>query len=583
MVTVRDQRLSSGQVTVDRPLVVRCGDSPQPVPSAVGGMGLDGRWPGQRGVDDLAGRPVAVIGQQDRLELCRRGRHQRGTVGDRAGEHVLVREDPALDIVMQRHRTHQAHRSLFAYLKLVDVERRLGVLYQQSIGDPLPQTARCVRVPVGCCGAVAGEDEPDDVVRVCGLPSIDPVSADDVVRGAGDRAEVWYRRGVVTECPERGQSQWPCAVVGGAPGFAAHLIRHGTHRRIRSRQAERVGAKPPAEADRMVIMATLADTYDVALLDLDGVVYVGAHAVPHAAEALTAVRRKGMRLAYVTNNAARPPRVVAEHLTSLGVDAGPDEVVTSAQAAARMLAEMLPARAKVLVVGGDGLVEALAEQNLVAVAELGHEPAAVVQGFHPDVGWRLLAEGAYAVANGLPWVASNVDRTIPTPRGRAPGNGTLVEVLRMTTGRTPVVAGKPEPPMHREAVLRSAAQHPIVVGDRLDTDIEGAYRAGADSLLVLTGVTDPAELAVAPIEHRPTFVGEDLRALLATPDDMVVTPGTTSAGGWSAGVEGGRITLTEIDGARPTRLDALRAVCGLTWAAEHPLDGLTDVLGKAGW
>jgi glycerol-1-phosphatase len=333
----------------------------------------------------------------------------------------------------------------------------------------------------------------------------------------------------------------------------------------------------------MAAMVTIADTYDVALLDLDGVVYVGAHAVPHAAEALSACRRMGMRLAYVTNNAARPPRVVAEHLTSLGVAAAPEEVVTSAQAAARMLAEMLPPGATVLVVGGDGLVEALAEQNLVAVAEMAAQPAAVVQGFHPDVGWRLLAEGAYAVASGLPWVASNVDRTIPTPRGRAPGNGALVEVLRLTTGRSPVVAGKPEPPMHREAVLRSKARRPIVVGDRLDTDIEGAHRAGADSLLVLTGVTDASEVAVAPPEHRPSFVGEDLRALLAEPADVSLTAGRTRVNGWTATAAGGRVVLTETDGGQPTRLDALRAVCGLSWAGDEPLEGVADALARGGW
>lgn len=330
-------------------------------------------------------------------------------------------------------------------------------------------------------------------------------------------------------------------------------------------------------------MTTIADIYDVALLDLDGVVYVGTQAVPHAAEALAASRNRGMRLAYVTNNAARPPVAVAQHLSSLGIAAEPAEVVTSAQAAARLLAEMLPPRAKVLVVGGQGLVDALTEQNLIPVAEFADQPAAVVQGFHPDVGWRQLAEGAYAVASGLPWVASNVDPTFPTPRGRAPGNGALVGVLRLTTGRDPVVAGKPEPPMHREAVLRSNAERPIVVGDRLDTDIEGAYRVGADSLLVLTGVTDPYDVVVAPPEHRPSFVAEDLRALLAEPADLVVEPGRTHVGGWSAVVDGNRAILTGGGEAASDRLDALRALCGLSWAADRSIAGIEDALAKAGW
>ncbi len=289
-----------------------------------------------------------------------------------------------------------------------------------------------------------------------------------------------------------------------------------------------------------------------------------------------------MRLAFVTNNAARPPRVVAEHLSSLGVDANPNEVVTSAQAAARLLAEMLPAGSRVLVVGGEGLIDALSEHGLVPVTEMADQPAAVVQGFHPDVGWRLLAEGAYAIASGLPWVASNVDRTSPTPRGRAPGNGAFVEALKLTTGRAPVVAGKPEPPMHREAVLRTGAARPLVVGDRMDTDIEGARRAGADSLLVLTGVTDPEDVVSAAAIHRPTYVGEDLRALLASPAELAVQPGETRCGGWSARVEDGRIGIEQV-GDEASRLDALRALCGAAWAADEPPDGVADALTKSGW
>jgi HAD superfamily hydrolase (TIGR01450 family) len=329
-------------------------------------------------------------------------------------------------------------------------------------------------------------------------------------------------------------------------------------------------------------MARLAEIYDVALLDLDGVVYVGAGAVPHAEPALAECRRLGMRLAFVTNNAARPPHVVAEHLSSLGVKAGPGEVVTSAQAAARLLAEMLPEGSRVLVVGGEGLVDALVERGLVPVAELADRPAAVVQGFHPDVGWRLLAEGAYAVATGLPWVAANLDRTIPTPRGEAPGNGALVEVLKLTTGRTPVVAGKPEPPMHREAVLRTGAKRPLVVGDRLDTDIEGARRAGAESLLVLTGVADPEELVGAPPGRRPTYVGEDLRALLAAPGDVSLHEGANRNGGFEATVEGGRMSIEQI-GDEASRLDALRSLCGAAWAAGERPHGVADALVKAGW
>jgi glycerol-1-phosphatase len=332
-------------------------------------------------------------------------------------------------------------------------------------------------------------------------------------------------------------------------------------------------------------MTVLAEAYDVALLDLDGVIYVGADAVPQAPEALAASRDLGMRLAFVTNNAARPPSVVADHLTSLGVAAATDEVVTSAQAAARLLAEDLPAGAPVLVVGGEGLVAALTELGLRPVWSVEDEPVAVVQGFHPEVGWRQLAEGALALDLGVTWVASNTDTTIPTPRGRAPGNGTLVNVLRTVTGREPIVAGKPEPPMHREAMLRSGASTPLVVGDRLDTDIEGATRSGVDSLLVFTGVTDPEHVIGAAPQHRPTYVAEDLRALLATAEDARVTPGVTQVGAWVARVIDGRIELSEAGSSAGAdrRVDAVRALCGAVWGADTVPAGIAEALVKAGW
>jgi HAD superfamily hydrolase (TIGR01450 family) len=318
----------------------------------------------------------------------------------------------------------------------------------------------------------------------------------------------------------------------------------------------------------------LAQRYDVALLDLDGVVYVGPSAVPGAPEALAEAGTAGMRLAYVTNNASRPPAAVAAHLRSLGLPARDDEVVTSAQAAARVLADLVPPGSRVLVVGGEGLRVALRERGLDPVASSTDAPAAVVQGFSPDLDWALLAEGAYALARGVPWVASNTDLTIPTPGGRAPGNGTLVEVLRLATGRTPVVAGKPETSMHREAVLRTGATHPIVVGDRLDTDIEGAIRAGVDSLLVLSGVTDAVDLVVAAPHLRPTFVAADLGGLLQA------HPATGWDEGWRcrhsvAAVRGGMLEVTAGD----DWMDAVRAACAAVWNAPGPL--APEVVGKA--
>ncbi|MBV6702823.1 HAD-IIA family hydrolase [Kitasatospora aureofaciens] len=318
----------------------------------------------------------------------------------------------------------------------------------------------------------------------------------------------------------------------------------------------------------------LTEAYDTALLDLDGVVYAGPHAIEHAVDALAAARMAGMRLAYVTNNASRPPRVVAEHLTELGVPAEPADVINSAQAAARVVAEKVPAGAKVLVVGGPGLEEALAERGLVAVRSLAEEPLAVVQGYDPSVGWAHLAEASYAVQRGLPWVASNTDLTVPTARGIAPGNGTLVAAVRAATGVEPEVAGKPLPPMHRETVLRTGAKRPLVVGDRLDTDIEGAFNGGVDSLLVFTGVTTPVQLLAARAEHRPTYLAADLRGLLTPHPAVTAADGGFRCGGWVARAEDGVLRL---DGAGADRWDGLRALCAAAWTAldadGEPADG----------
>ena len=276
----------------------------------------------------------------------------------------------------------------------------------------------------------------------------------------------------------------------------------------------------------------LTDLHDVALLDLDGVVYVGPDVVPGAAEALATARERGMRLAFVTNNAARPPHVVADHLNDLGVAAKVSEIVTSAQAAARYLADRLPGAAQVLVIGTTGLTEALRERGLVPVDDARGQVDAVVQGYSPDLTWALFAEGAIAVNRGVLWVATNTDRTIPSPRGPLPGNGAFVFAMRHATGREPVVTGKPDPTMHRESLIRSEAERPIVVGDRLDTDIEGANAVGCASLLVLSGVTTARELIDAPPAQRPTYLARDVAGLLAPHPEPVDDDSGWRVRGW---------------------------------------------------
>ena len=303
----------------------------------------------------------------------------------------------------------------------------------------------------------------------------------------------------------------------------------------------------------------LEEAYDAALLDLDGVLYVGPDAVPHAAPAVTRARRAGMRLAFVTNNASRRPEVVAAHLTSLGISAEPDDVVTSAQAAVRYLAERLEPGSRVLVVGTEGLAEEVEAGGLRPVRKA-EDVAAVVQGLATTTSWADLAEAAVAIRSGALWVAGNRDVTYPSPRGPVPGNGALVAALEAATGLSPVVVGKPEPELHQASVERVGARNPLVVGDRLDTDVLGARGTGTDSLLVLTGVTSEDELLAAPPHLRPTYVGWDLRALAAPQPTVELGADHATCGearAWRSGDE----VLAE----GPADL-ALRARCALAWS-----------------
>lgn len=284
-----------------------------------------------------------------------------------------------------------------------------------------------------------------------------------------------------------------------------------------------------ATADRLI------DGFDHLLLDLDGVVYRGRHAVPGAVAALARARDEGRTLSFVTNNAGRPPEQVAAHLVELGIDARATDVVTAAQAAASRLARRLPAGAPVFLVGGEGVRMALVEAGLRPVADLDDQPVAVASGYGPELPWQRIVDAGILLRDGLPWVASNADLTFPTGRGLGPGHGALVELLARFSGREAEVAGKPEPTLFREALRRNGGARALVVGDRLDTDIAGAAAAGLPSLLVLTGVTTEGQLDASPPGARPTYVGADLGALHAAPKDVPTdapagAPGDEAAG-----------------------------------------------------
>jgi HAD superfamily hydrolase (TIGR01450 family) len=305
----------------------------------------------------------------------------------------------------------------------------------------------------------------------------------------------------------------------------------------------------------------LADIYDVALLDLDGVVYLGRQRIDGVPESLAAARDHGMRMAFVTNNASRSPSDVAAHLVEIGVAASADDVVTSSQAAAHLVAERLGPGAFVLVVGSPALRDVVKAAGLTPVDSADDRPDAVVQGFWPELRYADLAEAALAVRAGALWVATNADSTLPSPRGLLPGNGSLVGVVRAATGTSPVIAGKPELPLHAEGVRRTKAVRPLVVGDRLDTDIEGANAAQTPSLLVLTGVTSASDLVAAATKYRPTYLSPGLSGLLE-PHPEVEVEGQTAHCSKAEVLIRDDTFAVEGDGAP---IDALRALLALAW------------------
>ncbi len=292
----------------------------------------------------------------------------------------------------------------------------------------------------------------------------------------------------------------------------------------------------------------LATSYDLVMFDLDGVVYLDGHAVDHAAESIADARRGGSHIAFITNNASRTPEEVAQQLRELGIDADSDDVVTSAQAAARLLLDRYGPGARVAVLGADGLVAALREAGLEPVPVGTDDAVAVVSGYAPEVRWKTIMRAAVEIRNGLPWVATNTDPTLPTGDGPAPGHGTFVKMISGFAGVTPNVAGKPERPLFEETLRRVGGQRPLMVGDSLHTDIAGAHNAGTHSLLVMTGVTTLSDLVAARPDQRPTWVGSDLRALGRPGCAASEVDGRWGAGGWSATVQHGRLT---VDGDGP--------------------------------
>ena len=314
----------------------------------------------------------------------------------------------------------------------------------------------------------------------------------------------------------------------------------------------------------------LLDNYDSLLLDLDGVVYLGQKAVVNAIESINRAQ-KTHTVGYITNNSSRTPMAIAEQLRGFGLEVDPAQIVGSAKAGAKLLSNRIPAGSKVLVVGGEGLRYECEQFGFEVVSSASASPVAVIQGFAPDVSWKDLAQASFAVQNGAIWIATNQDWTIPLEAGIAPGNGTLVGAVHTAVGILPDFAGKPFRPIFDQAFEQLGVKNPLMVGDRIDTDIRGANAVGIDSACVLTGIATRKELIGAKREDRPTYIIEDLSDLFASYPLSKQTKRGYQVG--KSLVENLSNKVMIIDG-KPDSLDTLRAATSVVWGSQVPIYAL---------
>ena len=317
--------------------------------------------------------------------------------------------------------------------------------------------------------------------------------------------------------------------------------------------------------------AKVLDKFETLLLDLDGVIYEGNKAIVDAVDSISSLKSKGVQVGYITNNASRTSETIAEQLRSFGLELNEDDVITSAQAGALLLKEIIPAGSKVLVVGGEGLRSNVLLSGFEIVETSKDSPVAVIQGFDPKVSWNDLAQASFAIQQGAIWVATNQDWTIPREEGLAPGNGTLVSAVHTAVGKLPVVAGKPEKAIFETALLRFGSLSAIYVGDRLDTDVLGANRAGLGSALVMTGVTTRKELLAAKPDSRPSYILGTLKDLLGSYQAPVRTKRGYKLGSAEVELLGQKVLVSYGD---PKSLEALKCACLTIWDSGQPIHTL---------
>lgn len=317
------------------------------------------------------------------------------------------------------------------------------------------------------------------------------------------------------------------------------------------------------------------DTFDYLLSDLDGVVYEGRRAIEPAPAIFAGLAANGIPIGYVTNNSSRSSAAIAEQLLGFGVTAKPSDIIGSGQTGVELLAQQISAGSRVLVVGGEGLRGWVKKFGFEVVDSAVDQPAAVIQGFAPDVSWRQLAEAAYAIQNGALWIATNSDWTLPQEQGLAPGNGTLVSAVHTAVGQLPIVAGKPELPIFAAAQkhfeLEYGVKRPLFLGDRIDTDITGANKAGMASALVMTGVSTRKEVLGMRPEGRPRYIIADTSELLAPYRYPVEIKHGYASGTAVVELRGNKVRVAQGD---PAGIDVLRAACAAVYTSKTPIYGL---------
>ncbi len=251
------------------------------------------------------------------------------------------------------------------------------------------------------------------------------------------------------------------------------------------------------------------------IIDMDGVIWKSDAPIGDLAAIFGRVRERGLRFVFATNNSSKTPEQYVARLKEFGVEAEPWQIVTSSQGAAHAVAQKFPRGTKVFMIGEDGIQKALEERGF-EVLSVDDAPQAevVVMGIDRGINFQKASEAALLVRKGIPFYATNPDKTFPTPRGEIPGAGAWLSVITTATNIQPVIAGKPFPFLMELSLekLGTKKDETLVIGDRLETDIAAGQAAGCLTALVLSGVSTKEQ--AENWKPKIDMIAEDLAALI---------------------------------------------------------------------